>query len=905
MENGADKPDSTTSGNFSGSAMDLDFMDELLYEGCWLETSDSFSFSQPTPSTSAAPQYFPFVDSISTQNQHIQQKSESENQTNESLVKSEGFPIGGSELSRSLWIEPRAYERPASTVKKRLMQAVAQLKGYTENREILVQIWVPTKKEGKNVLTTIGQPCLLSLKSESLASYRFVSETYHFPVDGDSKDSLGLPGRVFLGMLPESTPDVRFFRSDEYPRKSYAKQYNIGGSLAVPIFERGTGSCLGVVEVVTTSQNISYRPELETICKALEAVDLKSSQDYCPPSVKACKEFCQAVVPEISEILASVCTTHNLPLALTWARCFQQGKGGCRHFDEKFAHCISTLDSACMVADRELLAFHAACSEQYLYAGQGIVGKAFMANKQCFASDIAAFSKTDYPLSHHAKVLNLHAAVAIPLRSSSTGSADFVLELFLPKDCLDAKEQRRMRDLLPLSIQQTCRSLHVVMEVLEEDSWCTPVASDGTHNILENYKVRSSSLKEASLEGSSWISQMMVAQQKGKQVYVSWDQPKEPKEEFKVASHLDGSLEELYLKHGYTESGEVQHDFKLRDNVEGISNSSFTGQNSSGGRKTGEKRRTKTEKSISLEVLRQYFAGSLKDAAKSIGVCPTTLKRICRQHGITRWPSRKLKKVGHSLKKLQLVIDSVQGAEGAIQIDSFYKTFPDLSSPNICGNGSFGFLKMNDDSKPLNPHPENGPVNAGATASKSPSSSCSQSSGSSTCCSTETKKHSIMDNASNPVDALKAEYPVGELKRARSDAELHAVYCEEPKPLVRSQSHKILGDNPILETLPTLPKSGGRCMPESGTFRVKANYGEEKVRFSLQPNWDFNVLQGELAKRFSIKDVSRIDLKYLDDDCEWVLLTCDADLEECKDIYRIHQGQTIRMSVHQSWQPLR
>ncbi|OAY37556.1 hypothetical protein MANES_11G110900v8 [Manihot esculenta] len=647
MEDGGFKTDSV-SRNLPGAAMDLDFMDELLYDGCWL-TTDGLNISQPGLSSSTVPndssQYFPFVDTNLHQqinqdgmennfpenpplsNPKVEQLADDESQDHKSVKittssVSAGFPNEGSELSRSFWIEPRADPGPTSSVKVRLMHAIRRLKECTKDREVLVQIWVPTKKEGKHVLTTTDQPCFVSLKSESLARYRYVSENYHFPVEGDSKESLGLPGRVFLGKLPESTPDVRFFRNDEYPRKTYAKQYNISGSLAVPVFERGTGTCLGVVEVITTTRYINYRSELETICKALEAFDLRSSQDFCPPSVKACKEFCQAAVPEISEILGSVCETHKLPLALTWARCFQQGKGGCRHFDEKFANCISTVDSACFVDDRECLVFHAACSEQFLSLGQGIVGRAFVTNKQCFASDVTAFSKTDYPLSHHAKVLGLHAAVAIPLRSTHDGSADFVLELFLPKDCRDPEEHKQMQELLPIAIQQACRSLQVVMDK----------------------ELEASSLNEPYPLGSSWFAQMLEAQQKGKRVCVSWDNPEEPKEEFKVATHWDEGLEKLYEGQVFAESGQLQQNSGRKDSTEGGNNSSFAGQQSLGSRKTGEKRRTKTEKTISLEVLRQYFAGSLKDAAKSIGVCPTTLKRICRQHGISRWPSRKLKK---------------------------------------------------------------------------------------------------------------------------------------------------------------------------------------------------------------------------------------------------------------------
>ncbi|KAF2322615.1 hypothetical protein GH714_023436 [Hevea brasiliensis] len=899
MDDGSFKPDSV-SGSFSGTAMDLDFIDELLYDGCWLESTDGLKISQPGLSSSTVPndssQYFPFVESNSSLlsanlNQQIHREAtknnflenpplsipkveqiadnESQNQNSVKITTSsvsEGLLKEGSELGTSLWIGPRADPGPSSSVEKRLMHAIGQLKECTKDREVLVQIWVPTKKEGKHVLTTIDQPCFLSLKCESLASYRNVSESYHFPLEGNSKESLGLPGRVFLGKLPESTPDVRFFRNDEYPRRNYAKRYNISGSLAVPIFERGTGTCLGVVEVVTTSQYINYRPELETICKALEAVDLRSSQDFCPPSVKACKEFCQAAVPEISEILGSVCKTHKLPLALTWAPCFQQGKGGCRHFDENFANCISTVDSACFVDDREFLVFHVACSEQFLSLGQGIVGKAFVTNKQCFASDITAFSKTDYPLSHHAK------------------------------------------DLLPIAIQQACWSLQVIMdkEPEEDINWQMAIASDERHNKKESHMFVSSSFNESYPERSSWIAQMLEAQQKGKSLCVSSDSPKGPKEEFKVATHWDDTLEKLYQKQVFAESGQLQQNSGHKDSTEGGINSSFAGQQSSGSRKVGEKRRTKTEKTISLEVLRQYFAGSLKDAAKSIGVCPTTLKRICRQHGITRWPSRKIKKVGHSLKKLQLVIDSVQGAEGAIQIGSFYATFPELTSPSFCRNDPFPSLKMNDNLEPLNPQPEVGISNAVAAASKSPSSSCSQSSGSSISCSTRTKEHAITNIALNAEDALAIKDLGGVLKRTRSDAELHALYREEPKPLARSQSHKILGDGPSLDQI-LLPftKRRGKSLRESGAFRVKANFGEDKVRFSLQPSWGFKELQQELAKRFNINDVCRIDLKYLDDDHEWVLLTCDADLEECKDIYRLSQSHTIKLSVQKASQNLR
>jgi hypothetical protein len=42
--------------------------------------------------------------------------------------------------------------------------------------------------------------------------------------------------------------------------------------------------------------------------------------------------------------------------------------------------------------------------------------------------------------------------------------------------------------------------------------------------------------------------------------------------------------------------------------------------------------------SISLEVLQRHFKKSMDDAAKSLNVSRSTLKRICRLNGIERWP---------------------------------------------------------------------------------------------------------------------------------------------------------------------------------------------------------------------------------------------------------------------------
>ncbi|XP_047327732.1 protein NLP4-like [Impatiens glandulifera] len=811
--------------------MDLDYMDELLLEGCWLETPAGSNFlNSNTPlSSSLFDPSFSWSNIESTNNNNELESSINPIQNYPSSPSSssllDNLPVPTQWLTevpdptRRLWIAPRSNN--AGSVMDRLIRALNYIRESTRNKDALIQVWIPVNSGGKRVLTTTNQPFSLDLNIPSLASYREISMNYQFPTDGNSNQQIeGMPGRVFKDKVPEWTPDVRFFTNNEYARVNDAQRFGVRGTLAVPVFEQGSHSCLGVIEVVTTAQKADYRPELESVCKALQAVDLRTTSEVSDNAnananvntSKVLLNTYQAALPEILRVLESACSTHGLPLAQTWVSCVQQGKGGSRHSHENYARCVSTVDSACYVADASFRPFLEACSEHHLLKGQGVAGRAFTTNQPCFSPDVTSFSKTEYPLSHHARMFGLRAAVAIRLRSMNTGSSDFVLEFFLPKNCIDPEEQKELLTSLSTIIQNVCWSLRVVTDKeIEEDE----------------EEQEEEQLEEEELE-----------------------------------------LEALPVDKFIIEENAVT--------------------NKASG---GDRRKTKAEKAITLQVLQQYFSGSLKDAARKIGVCPTTLKRICRQHGITRWPSRKLKKVGHSLQKLQHVIDSVQGTSGTLQIGSFYSSFPTLASPNISRTSPFVTTTTT--------------TNNPADEQRKQSSSGSHSSSSSQCCSTASQpKLAIEQNTT--IKKETAGSSGSSLKRVRSEAGIHVSndgdhqhhhHHHRNKFFPRSHSHKSLNEEgmqqPTVVTVVADVKD-----PSPPPPRIKVAYGEEKIRFRLQSHWRYKDLTREINRRFGIEDGNDgFHLKYLDDDFEWVLLTCDADLQECVDVSRSSLGDTIKLSL--------
>ncbi|KAK4489220.1 hypothetical protein RD792_005015 [Penstemon davidsonii] len=798
-------------------------------------------------------------------------------------------------------------------IKERMSQALRYFKDLT-GEHVLAQVWAPVKKGGRYVLTTSGQPFVLDHNSNGLHQYRLVSLMYMFSVDGDTDGVVGLPGRVFRKRLPEWTPNVQYYSSKEFPRLNHALHYNVQGTLALPVFEPSGQSCVGVVELIMTSQKINYAPEVDKVCKALEAVNLKSSEILDHQSTQICNEGRQNALGEILEIITVVCETHALPLAQTWVPCRHRSvlangggfKKSCSSFDGSCMGqvCMSTTDVAFYVVDAHLWGFREACAEHHLQKGQGVAGRAFSSHNSCFCENITDFCKTEYPLVHYARMFGLRSSFAICLRSNHTGNDDYVIEFFLPSNIESYMEQQTLLDSILVTMKQHFGSLRVAS------------GKDLDHEWKSIEIIKASTDEKPSLRPD-----------------FTTTSPPRP------AFVPNGEIPHLDSVEGKEMLGEIN---ATNGNATEFQNAASIAEAKDIGKKP-ERKRGKAEKTISLEVLQQYFAGSLKDAAKSLGVCPTTMKRICRQHGISRWPSRKINKVNRSLTKLKRVIESVQGGEGTFSLNSL------ATNPIPVTDGSISWaVNLNGTNQQTSPNSrpsENQEVkkeaditNANEQAvirTRTGSGSREESTG------TPTSQGSCQDspclrNENSPQnDQMVSHFDEQRMKLQNSlELACQQVTFSMPNGFITApkeepfrgilledagSSHDLRnlcppGETPFDEyswTKPPCPDAmpidptaaPADRMPQFGfraevkTITIKATYREDIIRFRLPVDSGILKLKEEVAKRLKL-ELGTFDIKYLDDDHEWVLIVCDADLHECVDISLSSSNNIIRLLVH-------
>uniref|UniRef100_A0A0A9HHX6 PB1 domain-containing protein n=1 Tax=Arundo donax TaxID=35708 RepID=A0A0A9HHX6_ARUDO len=166
------------------------------------------------------------------------------------------------------------------------------------------------------------------------------------------------------------------------------------------------------------------------------------------------------------------------------------------------------------------------------------------------------------------------------------------------------------------------------------------------------------------------------------------------------------------------------------------------------------------------------------------------MKRICRQHGISRCPFRKLAKANRSLAKIKRVFESVQRSPKSMAASASQQA----------------------------PAP--------AAAHRAPALPCLSS-------------------------ALGAASSQGS--------------CQEPSPPKNTALRKTL--------------LGG----DAGVVTVKASYKGDIIRFRVPCSSGVAAVKEEVAKRLGL-EADTFDVKYLDDDNEWVLISRDADFQECLNV---------------------
>lgn len=352
------------------------------------------------------------------------------------------------------------------------------------------------------------------------------------------------------------------------------------------------------------------------------------------------------------------------------------------------------------------------------------------------------------------------------------------------------------------------------------------------------------------------------------------------------------------------------------------------------------------------------------------------MKRICRQHGISRWPSRKINKVNRSLSKLKRVIESVQGAEGTFTLTSLAKS----SLPAGVGSVSWP-VSLNGSS------PQNSPVSIpsevraeinndgqaenidlpsggrlqcedeyihlqggyipdlgeGSNRSKTGSGSREHSTGTPTShASAQGSPFNVNNSSQNDQvvsllgeDCLKVGASFEMARQPIKEANLPVAF-PIPNVVVGAETEELFGGMLIEDAgsshdLTNLCQTGGTFpderIPESSwanqppsdeflkgsvphleekpqfpsrtevkTVTVKATYKEDIIRFRLPLSSGIIKLEEEVSKRVKL-EVGTFDLKYLDDDQEWVLIACDADLQECVEISRSSGRNIIRLLV--------
>lgn len=281
-------------------------------------------------------------------------------------------------------------------------------------------------------------------------------------------------------------------------------------------------------------------------------------------------------------------------------------------------------------------------------------------------------------------------------------------------------------------------------------------------------------------------------------------------------------------------------------------------------------------KSISLAQLQEHFVYNLKDAAERLGVCPTTLKRICRHYGISRWPCRKLKKVCRSISKLQGVVEGVPGVDiGKFDWANLANKPSDIDGEAFASNAG----KQDPSLK------ESEPNDVSAEHRRCPPAETEHG-----CTAVGLRRESAWPST----NSLSPRCQPNNAQSSGSD--LSGDGKKEEAQKMCGAFHDLQDSRVVVDPLEAAPDSGAeptlletmrsgqpQDQGEHSGISIKATFGDERLRFQYRDGMNYESVLYEVSAYFKVPPQA-LRIQYLDDQQDWITLARDADLQECIEV---------------------
>nr|XP_043610490.1 protein NLP6-like [Erigeron canadensis] len=242
---------------------------------------------------------------------------------------------------------------------------------------------------------------------------------------------------------------------------------------------------------------------------------------------------------------------------------------------------------------------------------------------------------------------------------------------------------------------------------------------------------------------------------------------------------------------------------------------------------TKHKRRRKMDY-VTPQTIRQYFGMPIGEASRSLGVSRSTLKRVCRELSIPRWPfPQRNKKYGSfGIYTAVLLLIGVKRWSCSSGRHGFSAKWW------ICGKHKALAFKSNpsDESETVNPF---------------------------------SKPHQTC------IGIYEAAYLLLGLKRWRKRTVVkHAMPCNDY--IIDGQISN------IINIVDVSPKMNVVNYSDTSMVTVKATYRDDTVKFKFPLSSGLLKLKDQVAQRIKLQ-TTRFHLKYRDEDDDLILLACDED----------------------------